>query len=235
MKKKFALIIYLIIQITLYITSIFLNIDIPTKYMYYTFIVINFAFSLWLLKKFRTIDAMIVSAALFFTMISDTFLVLIQNYKLIAMASFSIVQILYYIRLYSFRDVKNKVQLFDILRIVILMVVYTAALVIFKDKFDMLIILVVFYFSMLVINFIEGIKYFQKSKMFIIGLLLFICCDIMIGVSNGQGYLTINEESLIYKLMNCGIDLGWFFYFPSQILIVLSILEIKREKNVIFD
>ena len=233
MKNIIIIACYLIVQMTLFISAIFFDLEIPVKFLQYPFIVINFIFSLWLLIDLNNKDSKICSAALFFTLIADTFLVLIDNYKIFAMLSFSITQILYFVRLYNFRKEKNKVQIFDIIRIAIVMIVLLGAKIILKDSMDILVVLVCFYFSMLVLNFIEGIRNYRTSKLFIVGLILFIFCDILIGFANAEDYLTITEGSLIYTLLNADIDLAWLFYFPSQMLIVLSIVEKKiGEKNV---
>ena len=71
-------ILYLTIQIPSFILSIFCNVSNVNGF-YYSFIVINFIFSLIILFYNKNKDNLITSIAFFFTLIADTFLVLLYK------------------------------------------------------------------------------------------------------------------------------------------------------------
>ncbi|HAU86083.1 MAG TPA: hypothetical protein DCW90_11480 [Lachnospiraceae bacterium] len=61
--------------------------------------------------------------------------------------------------------------------------------------------------------------------MFSLGLILFICCDICVGLSNGElAGLTVPFAHLFQWLI-------WLFYIPSQICISFYIYQKGLEKN----
>lgn len=225
-------ILYLVIQIPSFILSIFCNVSNVNAF-YYSFIVINFVFSLIILFFNKNKNNLITSIALIFTLIADTFLVLLNNQlnytnQVIAMFSFNFTQIAYYIKLLNYRD-NLHIKLIDYFRITIILLIIIISLIIIK-RFDLLAIISVTYIGLLFVNILESIKYFKVNYLFTIGLIFFFCCDILIGLANCSDYLTIKEDSIFYKLLNTNIDLAWFFYYPSQIFIILSCLFPFSEK-----
>lgn len=217
-------ILYLTIQIPSFILSIFCNVSNVNGF-YYSFIVINFIFSLIILFYNKNKDNLITSIAIFFTLIADTFLVLLNNQlnyinQVIAMFSFNFTQITYYIKLLNYRN-KLCIKLIDYFRISIILLIIIISLFVIK-RFDLLAIISITYICLLFVNILESIKFFKINYLFTIGLILFFCCDILIGLANCSDYLLIKEGSLFYKLLNTNIDLAWFFYYPSQIFILLS-------------
>lgn len=110
-----------------------------------------------------------------------------------------------------------------ILRAIISLILYFIVTLIFK--FDLTSALAGIYFVQLIFNFIDSIFLINVSKKYLIlsiGLLLFIGCDICVGLHN----LTIIDEfglDVVNKLM-------WFFYLPSQTLIALTNLVIKDKR-----
>ena len=84
-------------------------------------------------------------------------------------------------------------------------------------------VLAVIYFSTLACNAAQS---FQSRaawrQMFGIGLLLFACCDLCVGIYNSPG---LAPEPL-YAFARIGM---WLFYLPSQVLIVCSGLLRKEE------
>ena len=64
---------------------------------------------------------------------------------------------------------------------------------------------------------------FPHPVMFLIGLLLFLICDINVLIFNLGSYISINSETFVI-LQNASTILMWTFYLPSQVLIVFSVL-----------
>lgn len=170
-------------------------------------------------------EVVMTNIALFFTVISDLFLVIIEpTYKDIAMISFNIVQICYFLRLLLLSN--NKIRDL-IIRIALIVFVVIITILVLKDKTDFLSIISMIYYINLILNLVYSFINFKVSPLFAIGLLLFICCDTLIGFDNLSGYLSINESSFIYKLNHLNFNLAWVFYVPSQTLISLSCVDNK--------
>jgi len=170
---------------------------IDSTYLKYLGIVLCLIYVIYNKKSYKVI-------ALSFTLIADLFLlVLNQNYEL-GVFIFIGAQISYLLYL---RSINNKsFKTFLPIRIFIIIV---GSIVLYLSKNNSLLNeLVLIYFSSLVINCLNA--YNAKEKMFTLGLLLFIACDICVGLHN-----TTFNTPLISILM-------WVFYLPSQVLIALS-------------
>lgn len=213
---------YIVIQLVSYIFGIFVDLPFPVKYVYYIFICLNFLFSIYLLVVIKTKDSLIMSLGLMFTLISDTFLVLLGGYKVIAMISFVIVQVIYWIRLINMRNNKS-INICDFVRIALVLIMVFLAAIIVGESFDSLVFVTCIYYPLLLINFIESIIYFKNNMYFSVGLACFILCDTIVGLTNCSSYLGIKES--VIKLLIGTIDTAWLFYYPSQILLVLSIIK----------
>ena len=127
--KKLSLIIaisYLVIQIPSYILSVFYKVNNVNLY-YYSFIVINLILGCIILFLNINKDNLITTVGLLFTLIADTFLVLLNhklNYinQIIAMFSFNLVQIMYYIKLINYRN-ELKIRVIDYLRFSLILLI----------------------------------------------------------------------------------------------------------------
>ena len=88
------------------------------------------------------------------------------------------------------------------------------------------------YFINLIFNAVESatlITYDKRFILFTVGLILFICCDICVGISNLNSVLGTKIPSDIKDLSFFAI---WQFYMPSQLLIILSA---NQNKFTVFD
>jgi len=162
------------------------------------------------------LDTIFVIIALMFTLLSDTFLLYLGKYYEIGVSTFIITQTMYYLRLiFSTNFTKKRIIISSIIRFgsfIICLIIMP-----FIDLFNFLNIITIFYFINLVMNFVDSListillrkdkTRFITSLIFTVGLLLFIGCDINVGLSN---------------LIGKGSNLIWSFYLPSQILIALS-------------
>ena len=146
--------------------------------------------------------------ALAFTVCADLFLLVLDNFYVIGVALFCPVQIIYALRLHRMRAKKP---------LLILRLLLSGAMlaVSFAVEISVLNALISFYFPQLVCNAIESIS--AKNRLFSVGLWLFVCCDICVGLSNITFPFPVSGTvvSIIQILM-------WAFYLPSQVLIVLS-------------
>ena len=167
-------------------------------YIKYLGIILCFIFSL-LNKNY------IISLAQLFTLIADYFLLVIDKYYVIGLISFIVVQLIYMYYLYL-----SKVKTYIYIRIIIILAVLT-----FVNNFLFLYSLVLCYFSLLVMNTICS---YSNKKLIIlsIGLSLFICCDVCVGLHN------ILDRGTLYEIVTMSM---WIFYLPSQVLITIGGLQ----------
>lgn len=136
--------------------------------------------------------------------------------RLWGMVFFLIAQTLYAIRLHRLRKDTGLL----IARLVLIIVIETAALLILKKKTDALALVSVCYYIMLVMNVIHAFK--GPDKLLAVGFVLFLLCDTIIGLQVANGvYLTIRAGSLLHKIIYMPFNLSWFFYLPAQVIIAL--------------
>lgn len=194
MKRKF----FILIEFILYISFITLDLlNINSSYIKYLSIVLCFVYSLTNHKKSRVISSL-------FTMIADFFLLMLDNYYELGLISFIVVQMSY---LY-FLGNSDKAYFNMFLYLRGLFIMMGIIILFILKQLSVLNILVIIYFINLVFNCIQA--FILKQKTLALGLLLFICCDICVGLHN------INSAYTIASF------LMWVFYLPSQVLIVLA-------------
>ncbi len=155
---------------------------------------------------------------LFFTLVSDTFLLLVQNYA-IGMTTFLVAQLLHWNHLREGKPLKNHWILGIGLSIMIV-------LALLGIPIDYVLVISVFYFLCMVRNASYGL-FHRENLLLSIGLVLFLCCDINVGLNNVSSYLAVPEafRFFVYNVVSVAM---WFFYLPSQVLIALSIRDKSR-------
>lgn len=150
----------------------------------------------------------LVFPALLFTAGADWFL-LVQNDRLeLGLVLFLVVQTLYLIRLRRMGSGSGH-WLRCTLALLLGIIVFVCSLA------SVLNLLVALYFSQLLANTI--LAWSAKKWIFALGLTLFVCCDICVGLFN---------LGILYPFASVGM---WLFYLPSQMLIVLSAKEAHYE------
>ena len=95
------------------------------------------------------------------------------------------------------------------------------------EKCDAVALVSMFYYANLILNAVFACISFGKNPLLAIGLVLFILCDTVIGLSLIDPYLTLPESSPIYAIIHPGFDLAWAFYLPSQALLAISLLPCR--------
>ncbi len=190
--------LFISIETLLYITFIIMDfININSTLIKYISIILCFIFALYTKNKFK-------SLALLFTCLADLFLLVLLKYYELGVFIFIFAQLTY---LYYLRNININISN-SILILRILIIVIGTIILYLSNNFNLLYELVLIYFSTLLFNCLNAFK--VNKKLFALGLLLFICCDICVGLFN-----TPYSNSVIAFLM-------WVFYLPSQVLIVLS-------------
>lgn len=157
-------------------------------------------------------DNRIVTAALLFTVAADVCLVLLGKYFW-GVPMFAIVQVCYATR-FSFLSGKPLVG--EILKRTVPAVILGGIVAFLVDA---KIGLTVFYAWCFGVNFVHGfelqiLKPSKRHLIFCIGLTLFACCDLCVGIKN-------LSPSFMTEQMIRNADIAtWIFYLPSQILIL---------------
>ena len=188
----------------------------------YASIVLAFLFGLLFIKNKKY--NYVISLGLIFTLISDYFLVLnspsTEETKSIAMTTFSVAQLIYFVYILLTSDNK-KLNLANIIsRIILCVLMSLITCVVCGDKVNYLAVISVFYYTNIALNLIFSLIQFKKYSLFALGLILFVLCDTVIGLNSAIGvFISVPETSILYKIAFAPFNLAWVFYLPSQVLI----------------
>jgi hypothetical protein len=167
------------------------------------------------------------------TVCADIFLVVLNpRIQLPAMFFFSITQICYFLRIYFNEDLKTR-RLHIIIRLIVIVIALSTTALVLKDKTDFLSLISLFYYANLIMNIVFSFICQKKSILFSLGLILFACCDLLVGFNIMSGaYIDLNPGTFFYFLAHPGFNLAWIFYVPSQVLIAVS-NTFSKEKALI--
>ncbi len=265
--RKYIEVIFLLLQAVLYI--LFLSIDIIGGSIMlsigikYGIIMLCFFYALlseggWksivfictdVTKKKDSvkIDILLLQTALFFTLISDLF-ILVLDYYFYGVLTFILVQQLYSIRLaiknatLNLKIIKpgrsksgSSSFIFYLKRLLFQSVISGIILLVllfYKVPSDRLLIASVFYFICILSNTFSAIRVTFRDRssrnnlLYGLGMLLFLLCDINVGLFNLSGFIALPKDiySVIYFYSSI---LMWAFYAPAQVLIALSCHSFK--------
>lgn len=160
-------------------------------------------------------DGRLVALCLCFTVGADWFLLVRDDHYTLGVGLFIIVQLLYALRLYCWR---GRFSLLVWLRLA-LAVLWGVFSLIEPTLFQLW--CAALYFFNLCLNTLEAWAMKLKgpksppASHFAWGLLLFVCCDVCVGLWNVSLFL----PAALAEFSRVGM---WFFYLPSQVFIVLS-------------
>ncbi|MBR6322337.1 MAG: hypothetical protein IKR59_05670, partial [Lachnospiraceae bacterium] len=169
-----------------------------------------------------------IALALLFTLAADTFLVLLDDYYLAGVLLFCVVQTLYGIALKP-RPVSGAVRITAFLLVWLVLALLHMA--------EPLNVASAYSITQLTINAVLALKKAREEKkagahtrpgavLFALGLVLFWCCDVSVGIFN----LSFGMEKL-YLLNRITWFLMWVFYLPSQVLLVFAERQFLVARN----
>lgn len=119
---------------------------------------------------------------------------------------------------------RNKIML--AIRLGLLAVAELVTVLVLGEKTDALALVSLAYYAMLIMNIAAAFA--AKDWHFAVALILFLLCDTVVGLQVAAGgYLPIAAGSWLHSLLFSGFNLAWFFYLPSQVLIVLRAIRRK--------
>ena len=209
----------------------------------YISVLLCFIYSVVISILFREKDTIILVAAFCFTGISDYFLLFTDSFTF-GMLSFSIVQLIYLLRLW-YLDINEGKRTVLFYRLMLNFLMWGGGLSVLKllgilngkiEISDRLLLYVAgFYFVTILHNVIRSFIYMNnykssKSIIFALGMLLFILCDINVGIYNMEGFITINQQ-VFHKLYSFAEIAMWMFYLPAQVCIALSGSVVKKARE----
>ena len=212
---------FVAVQIVLYFLFLaedFGNADVgENAYIKYSTVCLAFLFAFCVyiitsLKGHRTNDGLLLALGLAFTLVSDLLLLVKVEFFEVGLVTFFGAQLCYFARVE-----RNKPWLIASISLRTLLPTIGIIVLATLGEASALYILVVIYFVQLVANFVENVVCIFTAKgraervqaiVLAIGFLLFIGCDVCVGLTNLYGGMA-NE-------------LIWLFYTPSQVLIALS-------------
>lgn len=205
-------------EICLYLSFMILQATQGGEYhaIKYSAILVCLATSLLLIPCNKT-DAIVLSIAFIFTAIADLFIFVLDDRYEVGVTMFIFAQTAYFARI---RFVYGKgLFVSTALRLTLIAI----ALTLFNafEILQPLTALVAVYFIMLIFNAVESLFLVKTSKqylLFFFGLLLFIGCDVCVGLNNFSMIgISLSAEAMEFV----GVAM-WAFYLPSQVLIALS-------------
>ena len=192
----------------------FLSVDLwgegNTNPVKYVSILLCLAFALWNALAWR--GERVVGLALGLTAWADWYLLMLNRHYALGVGIFCCVQLCYFLRLRQ--ESGGRTWWRTRLALVLGGLAVLAAL----GQLTALNVLVCVYFLNFLCN--AGLSLTltgRRMRLFALGLVLFLCCDLWVGVFNLPGLLPDG----FYAFARVGM---WLFYLPAQVLIVLSAL-----------
>ena len=223
-KKNILILIYSLIELVICIfllTKLTDNVNI----LRYSLIIINFIASIVILFFARSKRSVYFCISFFFICLADYGLIILgDNYEL-SVTYFLFAQIALMIMMKI-----TKIEL--LIRLILIIVLEVVSVLVCKDLYSVLVFVTMIYLSTFIANIVFGLIK-KENIVLIIGMILFIMCDICVGLSNFE--LFTNE-----KLIEISGKLVFWFYIPGLYLMLISnyINEIirgglcKKEKNI---
>lgn len=230
--------IFLVIQSVLYGT--FLSLDILgrnitlSNRVKFAVVVLCFSYVIITGIKDRSRKHKLLIYALAFTVISD-FFILLSDYYLYGVLTFIIAQQLYGMRISELfnNEIINSSPI-SLIRNFAIRLLYQGAITFFVGvilwlmgvNIEALLVVSILYFISISTNVVRLFKlranynYRRDIRYFAIGMVLFLLCDINVGLFNLSDFLPVSQTyDMIYSISSV---LMWTFYAPSQVLISLS-------------
>jgi len=187
----------------------------------YAAVLLAFAFCFLSARKSATYA--LSQLALLFTLAADYILVLHPEYsKLLAMLFFSVVQLAYGARLLLEAEGRRPRAVQAGVRAALSLLAVLLTLLVVGEAADALALVSMFYFANLLWNAALALLAWRRSPTLALGLVLFVLCDLFVGLSMLDAYLPIAEGTLLAWMASPPINMAWVFYIPSQTLLSLS-------------
>ncbi len=184
----------------------------------------------WTIEKPPVLESVFLACAMLFTLAADFFLVILDDLYAVAVAVFFFAQSFHFARFAKTGWKKAPARFLISLGVRILLSIAAVLIVRKALKLDGLLeLLAGLYFVELLVNAADAFFLVKRGMRFLlagIGFVLFILCDITVGLNlMGEGWGIPPETRRVISYLT------WVFYTPSQALIVLSGLKCSFKKK----
>ena len=218
--QNIVLLVFIAVEAAIYITFNILSATLPQDpiYLKYAGVLLCLAVAGAAIYFYKDKDAVILTCAFVATAISDLVILVLDDYYQIGLITFIITQSVYLYRLY--RDRMDKIKITLIVRAITAGLLLAVIEIIAGLNF--LLVEVCIYIVMLVGNVVDAfilVRRGPKNIIFAVGLLLFLCCDICVGLDNASTFVPSLDLGSAGRTINFLI---WVFYLPSQVLIACT-------------
>lgn len=214
---------FIIAEIILYI--VFLTFDCASvdlsgaaAYVKFASILLCVAMSILIFIENKNFEALFIMLGLSFTLTADYYLIFTDRY-IYGVISFIIVQVIYLNKLLWSKKLKYKIGF-----IVLIFMLWNIAMLLIKGIYvlEPIAVLALLYIVTFLTNIaIAAVALYKKrtieNKIFLAALILFLMCDLNVGLVN----IDTAQLSFSLSVSNLNYILIWFFYLPSQVLLVL--------------
>lgn len=227
LRSRSALLVAVLLFVTVEVTlGVLLQVTPTPVCWHFSFLAVVLACAFCLLLAARTPAYALTQIALALTVFSDSILVYGRTgYTVLAMCAFSLVQLVYGVRILLAVGRYRGLQL--AVRGGISVIAVLAVGVVVGGAADALAYISLFYFANLLVNAVFAWTVGDRPPLLAIGLLLFVLCDIFVGFSMLSEYLPLPDTPLVAFLASPPINMAWVFYLPCQVLLSLSLLPAK--------
>ncbi len=210
--KRYIVTTFIIIEAALYVAFMAMDLSAysgSTIVLKYIGILLCVLFAVFC--SFRGGEKLI-PVALIFTAVADIFLLVIDKYYTVGILFFIVVQSIYLF--YLFKETgKIWIPVRAACLAAAVVIVAVAGLINGQN------VVAGIYFSMILVNMAMSWVFGGKMpRLFALGLTLFVCCDICVGLHNLNWLIPAG----LYEFTRIGM---WMFYLPSQVMIALSMLK----------
>ncbi len=230
-KKSLLIVILLGLLLVVYVAFLYIDLSRTDILRYsdrlkYLAMLMVFAISLLIGKNYISKrDILLLRLALATTLVADFLLLFIKGKHALGVGIFALAQILHNLR-YREEFTRNSLYNFSSL-LIFLMLIYAVSNR-FLGEFDFLITISIFYAIALLAASYRGFQLLKSttypkrnSRMILAGMILFILCDVNVLLFNLPKTMNI-DNLFLTNYRNISYILMWFFYLPSQVLLVLS-------------
>ena len=205
-KKHILIIIYSIVEALISILLI-INISKDESFLKYSIVIINFIASIIIFISYKNIRSIYFCISYFFICLGDYGLTILGDNYALSVTYFLFAQLALMLMIGL-----NKTEM--LIRFGIIIVSEIMAIIICKDLYSILVFITMAYISTFLSNIIFG--FIKKENIIIlIGLILFIMCDICVGISNFE--LFTNEV-----IVDICDKLVFWFYIPGLYLMLIG-------------
>lgn len=214
-KKHLLVLIYFLIELITCILLIFKLVK-DVNIFRYSQVIIDFIASIVIFIFYKSKKSAYFCVAFFMICLADYGLVILGDHYELSVAFFLFAQIALMLMLKI-----GKIEL--LIRLIVIVVLEVIAFIICKDLYSPLVILSMLYLATFSANIIYAIIK-KEHIMFIIGMILYMLCDICVGISNFE--LFTNEV-----LIDVCAKLIFIFYIPGLFLMVIGVYLSENRKR----